>query len=725
MSQRRVNLMRRRCGIPVISKADRFNLPPLNPKQLSVLLGSLLGDACLFSTGFSTAALSEFHSASQKDYLLWKADIWGSFVCSIREGRTHRNGKTYTGSILRTHASWELYPYWKASYPNRIGDKVFYGLDLTGFDALSLAVWYLDDGGKTSNGYVRFAVTPDAQSQQVQLDLLKGFGLKPRLHPHDGDFAIWLHDRDSLARFLDLVGEHIPASMSYKLNLVPRSRGTSPRVTLTEESLRSFAEKQRSVDWISQATATSATSVRRALNLYGLSVGQGQKTSWSDVEQRIQMGVSKADLVDLLVSLDMPDPPSLEVAQRDFQNLRQKTLATIDDTSIISGGGRVGSSICELAFPYRYEATKSDCPSLKRAWFDPTWVTKAVDFQVKQGDPLLPRNIFRALKALIRTPSNFRPPVAKKLVETFSPEGGLVLDPCAGYGGRAVGTLAAGRSYIGVDPHPKAKDAYKSLFGILGVSPEALVFHNSPFEDINLDVQADLVLTSPPYFSAERYSDDPKQSWVRFPTWDLWVSKFLRTLIFKSFNNLKSEGRMLLNVCDPVISGRRVPLVQACLDLALEAGFLYDGSLQMTLGYLGSNPKFEPILVFSKTFGTCQVPVVLIPRGQVPKTYATRTALTEEKLRRHYQEELLTDSEIAKIYKVSDVLVSQQRKYYGVPTISPRRRSELKRVGPSLDDLTKEMLTRLRETMSFKAIGALYGVSKIPIVSRCRKWGIQ
>lgn len=717
--------MRHRHGIPIISKADRFNLPPLTVKQKSVLLGSLFGDANLFSTGSSTAALSEFHSSAQNDYLLWKADLWGPFVCSIREGHTYRNGNTYTGATLRTHASRELHAYWKASYPNGKGNKVFYGLDLTGFDALSLAVWYLDDGGKTSNGYVRFAVTPDTQSQQIQLDLLKGFGLNPKLHPHEGDFAIWLHDRDSLAKFLDLVGGYIPASMSYKLNLVPRSRGVSPRATLTAEILRSFVEKQRSIDWISQATDTSVTSVRRALNLYSLSLGQAQKTSWNDVEQRVQMGVPKVDLIDLLVSLDMPDPPSLEEAQRDFKNLQQRTLAVIDELSVISGGGRVGSTICDLVFPYRYEATKSDCPSLKRAWFDPAWVEKAVNFQIKQGDPLLPRNVFRALKALIRSPSNFRPPIAKKLVEVFSPEGGLVLDPCAGYGGRAVGALAARRSYIGVDPHPKAKNAYTSLPQILGVAPEFLAFHNTPFEDLALDIQADLVLTSPPYFSAERYSDDPKQSWVRFPTWNLWVSKFLRTLIFKSFNNLKPKGRMLLNVSDPVVGGHRVPIIQACLDLALEAGFLHEGSLQMAIGYLGVHPKFEPILVFAKTSGICQVPVVLIPQGQSSKTYATRKALTEENLRRHYQGELLTDSEIAKIYKVSDVLVSQQRKYHGIPTISPRRRSELKRLGPSLDDLTKEQLAKLRETLSFKAIGAMYGVSKIPIVSRCRKWGIQ
>jgi len=620
------------------------------------------------------------------------------------------------------HSSRELYPYWVQAYPEGSGNKSFAGLDLSEFDDFSLAIWFLDDGSKTANGYVRFSVSPRPEDQQVQTNLLRRFGLNPVSHTNP-DTDLWLHDRESITRFLDLVSPHIPPSMSYKLELVPRSRGAS-LVGFLEDRLDRYVAQGRSLDWISQATGSSVESVRRAVKTSGLVIDTSKHIpTWDEAKDLVASGIRGEPLIELLTSLKLPDPPSDAEVVRDFNNLRHRTLAKVSD-GVIEGGGNVGTSVCQAAFSHRFEATNGQHPPLARAWFDSDWVRRAVEFQVRVGDPLYPMNVFRALRAMVMTPSNFRPAIAKRLVEDFSPVGGLILDPCAGYGGRAVGTLAAGRRYIGVDPHPKAGVSFQKLRNSLGVD---LTFLNSPIEDVDFGtLQADLVLTSPPYFSVERYSNDPTQSWVRYPTWDLWLSRFLSVLVSKSFNSLIPGGRMLLNVADVQVAGKFLPLVMESIRIAEECGFHHEGTLEMKLGTFGNRRRVEPILVFLKSGGVCQVPKYTLPKDPAKNgTYTTKVSgLTKEALQTLYEVELLTDVEIGQRFEVSDVLISQQRKRWGIPMISYTQRSARLRNGPALDTLTKETLSNLYQTHSDAQIASVYSVSKVAVRNLRRRFGV-
>lgn len=722
LSQRQVNLRRAKYQISTIQKSDRLKLPPLTQLQKALLLGSLLGDAGLSSRSSCTAGLSEYHSDHQLEYLTWKSELWGPHLCSIKPASSVKNGVTYTGSRLTLHSSRHLYPYWVQAYPEGLGRKSFSGLDLSDFDDFSLAVWFLDDGSKTSNGYVRFSVSPNLEDQRVQLELLRRFGLTPVIHKNP-DPDIWLHDRDSLTKFLDLVSPHIPSSMSYKLELVPRTRGVLP-IEVLRDRLSEYVGEGRSLEWISQATGSSLDSVRRMIRSEGLESASTRVTpTWEEAKDLVSSGVQGEDLVELLTSIELPALPTESEVIRDFSNLCSRTLATITD-GVIEGGGRVGLAVCQAAFPHRIEATNGQQESLARAWFNPEMVRKAIAFQTKVGDPTYPMNVFRALRAMVKTPSNFRPAVAKKLVEEFSPEGGLVLDPCAGYGGRAVGTLAAGRRYVGADPHPKAGASFQTLCQTLG---RDLTFYNQPFEEVDLgSLQADLVLTSPPYFSAERYSNDSTQSWVRYSTWDLWLSRFLSVLLAKAFNHLVSGGRMLLNVADVQVGGKFYPLVSESIKLAETFGFTYEGTITMRLASFGSRRREEPILVFLKSGGECQVPHYALPKGFTPSGACSTkiSGLTEEALRSLYEVEFLTDAEIGRKFGVSDVLISQQRKRFGIHTLSSSHRSALAFGLPLLETLTKESLSEMYLAKSDGQIAMVYGVSKVTIRNLRHKLGV-
>ena len=174
----------------------------------------------------------------------------------------------------------------------------------------------------------------------------------------------------------------------------------------------------------------------------------------------------------------------------------------------------------------------------------------------------------------------------------------MILDPCAGYGGRAAGTLASGRRYIGVDPHPDAKLAHESLGKDLGGD---LIFVAAPFEDADLGgVLADMILTSPPYFSVERYSDDPLQSWVRYKTWASWVRGFLEPFVNKSWNYLSSGGLFCVNTKNVRQGRNEHPIADELQRIAVARGFELEATLAMPIGRVGKDARSEPLFLFRK-----------------------------------------------------------------------------------------------------------------------------
>ena len=285
---------------------------------------------------------------------------------------------------------------------------------------------------------------------------------------------------------------------------------------------------------------------------------------------------------------------------RDFELLCSSQVAVIQN--VVQGFSGVGASLCNRFFKHKYDACYQTNPSARDAWGDPYWLRRAIKFQLRLGSSLMPWSLFRALCVILRAPTNFRPTVAKALVEAYCPKGGTVLDPCAGYGGRAVGALAVGRKYVGVDPHPNALRAFSELFEFMQAPIEWAKLHQAPIEDVSLGaLQADFAFTSPPYFSVERYANNTEQSWVRYPNWELWCANFLAPMFTKVWQHLAPGAAFCLNVQDVICNGHKYNLVQDSIRLGQQVGFLLEATLTLPLGRFGkAAPKTEPILVFRK-----------------------------------------------------------------------------------------------------------------------------
>ena len=170
------------------------------------------------------------------------------------------------------------------------------------------------------------------------------------------------------------------------------------------------------------------------------------------------------------------------------------------------------------------------------------------------------QNVFCFLQTNKSVGAAFPPHHAKFFADRYLPKDrdGIVFDPCAGWGGRLLGSLCVNRTghvhYYGVDPEKRNKFAYEGLERRINVwlkreltGKRSSTIYYRPFEAFiktpaakKLFGRCDLVITSPPYFDAEIYDpQNAKQSGNKYATYEQWVTGFYRPLMKGAFDLLK------------------------------------------------------------------------------------------------------------------------------------------------------------------------------------------
>ena len=163
---------------------------PLTGDLLSVLVGSMLGDGHLKrSDGPRTASFVESHATDQKNYLLWKWNVWGNRALGVKERPPYKS--THQPSIgFSTHYSTDLYPWWEMFYghgqrtPKGSLHKLFSDGVLPYMTPLALAIWYMDDGTLLYNNP---AFSSHPRNHDVGKRILKVFGVVGE--PYGKDYA--------------------------------------------------------------------------------------------------------------------------------------------------------------------------------------------------------------------------------------------------------------------------------------------------------------------------------------------------------------------------------------------------------------------------------------------------------------------------------------------------------------------------------------------------------
>lgn len=220
-------------------------------------------------------------------------------------------------------------------------------------------------------------------------------------------------------------------------------------------------------------------------------------------------------------------------------------------------------------------------------------------------------NLRRILTSFRKTKgvSNFRPTAAKALIHRHSPPSGRVLDFSAGFGGRLLGCLTLDRTYVGFEPCQQQFDGLQTMWKSIDrvASTSCMVrLHKACAEDAmprHESESFDLIFTSPPYFDRERYSNEPTQSYIRYPRYSTWRKAFLHFVIAESHRLLKREGVLLLNVADT----ESAPVARHTKHFA--ARYLnLARTYHLRLGRLPYRPSsdttayhYEPVFVFIRT----------------------------------------------------------------------------------------------------------------------------
>ena len=185
--------------------------------------------------------------------------------------------------------------------------------------------------------------------------------------------------------------------------------------------------------------------------------------------------------------------------------------------------------------------------SVESLWTRPC-LEKALRFNRAQHSTPYASEIIRSLSFAngLGKVTMYRPLMAKKVVSYLATKDGMtevrVLDVCAGWGGRMIGTKSVELSqdpiqvhYTGIDPCVKTYVALRAIRDELGLTNVTLI--NQPAEvalqELDPGTTYDIALTSPPYYNLEIYSDEPTQSFASGPIsgYQTWLDTFLRPVI--------------------------------------------------------------------------------------------------------------------------------------------------------------------------------------------------
>jgi hypothetical protein len=613
--QVQINRLRKRWGIPTVSKAARLDLPPLTPEQHQILIGSLMGDGHMAATSNTSARFNESHSADQEEYLLWKSGILNPYVSSTTATRKtdKDSGTIYHGKAFTTHSCTQLRHYYDLFYPAPDRKRVFPWSLPKEMTPLVLAVWYMDDGGLANKYHPRIAFGLCDLSLERAMRALRKLGLKPTLTGDTSrDMMIGFPGQSD--KFFDLIRPHVPPCMNRKLPVESDRREFDRNARkLTPKMVADLYEGGMSLTDISTVHDVGRGTVLRRLRESGIAsrpMGRPRKeytktarVALSNYTPKEWQTLSDADrdrwvdeVYSILVRSPFPYPEMRDNHARELERTRDLKMHVVDGW--LRPWSSVGCNLCSPFFPNRYKAQWKGARSAFEAWHLEKTLRWAIRFQLDQGDPVLPHRVLRAVTMQHRTPSVFRPTVARWIYQTYCHVGGRVWDPCSGYGGRLLGAHLAGVGYTGTDVDPETVKGNRELAAFLGSTAQVV---QCPAERFTPPDALDLVFTSPPYFDRERYSQEAAQSWKQHGSdLDEWLEGFLVPVIRSARDALKSGCPLILNVADLKERKSVIPLVDGVMRMAVREGFSYDHTVQMPLAKLNRGDASEPMLVFRK-----------------------------------------------------------------------------------------------------------------------------
>jgi 16S rRNA G966 N2-methylase RsmD len=249
-------------------------------------------------------------------------------------------------------------------------------------------------------------------------------------------------------------------------------------------------------------------------------------------------------LAEELVSVEYKTSYTEQQLKKEWQELK-KFICDSDSTNSTT---RVGMKLCEHFFPNFYKIKNSKGESFESSWNKDNLI-KVLRWNRKSHSTPYLSELKRGIYFCTGLTKNtmFRPHLAKTIVSNFSGE--TVLDPCCGWGGRMLGTVASGKKYIGFEPNIETYNNLLKLIDFLNIKDKVEIY-NVGAEHMNqyIKEKVDIVLTSPPYFNLEIYSDENTQSENQYSSYEDWRDLWLAEVIENAISHLNDFGVSCWNV---------------------------------------------------------------------------------------------------------------------------------------------------------------------------------
>jgi len=200
------------------------SLGQLTKHEQDILVGTILGDAHVRQ--LKTEARVEItHSVKQKEYLFWK----------YQQLKRWCNKEPYSVSIndVRYHKRWYSWRFNTFSHPAFTGLRnLFYRgtvkivpQTITQIlkSPLSLAVWYMDDGGRRNDSYGVFLNTLSftrREHEYLRRCLKTNFKINSRIHWIQDGYRLYIPSSEAEI-FSSLIYPYIVDTLKYKLSYNP------------------------------------------------------------------------------------------------------------------------------------------------------------------------------------------------------------------------------------------------------------------------------------------------------------------------------------------------------------------------------------------------------------------------------------------------------------------------------------------------------------------------
>ena len=218
-----------------------------------------------------------------------------------------------------------------------------------------------------------------------------------------------------------------------------------------------------------------------------------------------------------------------------------RLMGYTSDSCLTSSQVRYGMKLCEHFFPNFYKVQNAKGVSFADCWA-PDKLTKVLTWNRKSHSTPYLSELRRGVyfcNGLVKS-TMYRPHLAKTISDFYQAD--VVLDPCCGWGGRLLGTVASGAHYIGFEPNIETYTNLLRLVDFLGIADKVSIYNIGAENMDSVDFTCDLVLTSPPYFNTEVYSLETSQSIANKESYDQWSDEWLRPVVLKSLTHLRHGG---------------------------------------------------------------------------------------------------------------------------------------------------------------------------------------